>query len=219
MKYLIAFLALLLPLPAMATSPVVMLGNSTSPFCTAFVVSPEYVISAGHCIFPDPKMLEPVTDLDDLQILPDGAAFPGGLIKGTVVASSNPYAGVPDWVILKVDPKTVPTDLVPLKLDCKYTPTLGDDVTYIGYPQYQGGQQVFEKGYIDILSVDVGPETTPQIGVTIAGGPGASGSPVMFNGNVIGILTAGQGKGDESSVAYFQSILPVCSELDTLNGS
>lgn len=202
----------LVPAYADDVSPVVQLGNSQFSFCTAFFVSPTTLLTAGHCVYDDPKAHSfIVTDLTDLQLLIEDATPPTDLIHATLVAASNPYAGMADWAILHIDPQDTPAGMTPLALDCGYVPAMLDDLTSEGFPHAQGGEMTHEKGYIDVKPGPLA-DSNIKIGTTMPVAPGASGGPLLKDGKVVGIVTDENAK--QTAWSYSTPITTICSEVE-----
>lgn len=92
-----------------------------------------------------------------------------------------------DWAVLKTDVDLPDMDALPV--NCAYEPEVGDLVTTVGYPAVMG--KSFHRGYVSSLEETSQGKNVANFYLDIKAAPGASGSPILKDGAVVGILSLG----------------------------
>ncbi len=145
-------------------------GNVTQG--TAFHIGGGYFVTAGHVV-AEASFIAFMND--------DGSPVLNGdmyVIKSSYVAPGEPG----DWAILKAEHEDVKT-FPALEVNCEYEGHTGDIGLTYGYPGL---------GPAEGVSAGLLAGFTPGTWYTTqATGPGASGSAILVDGKVIGILVAG----------------------------
>lgn len=167
-------------------------------FCTGTYISPNIIMTAGHCL---------TDDTDEVAVTIDGKIH-----VGEVLVDDD----LNDFALLKT------TDSIDsfLSLACGVTPKLGDKVTMSGYPLDLG--RVSVEGRVSGLMV-ADPDAMSlwpngNIIVDMVGAPGMSGSAISNEeGKVIALFVGGYGNGI-SPVGLAVSIQPVCDALQDYDG-
>lgn len=167
--------------PSGAYSPIVEVADDTlaqEGFCTGFYIGGGKFVSAGHC----------------LAERREGFLFKstnpnGGKQQYKVDFTLNSFLenfGGQDFSITFVDPDLT-KDLTALPLACDYSPVIGDVVTMEGFPEDLGRISV-EGRVAAAKATPWASWSKPLFRTQLPASYGNSGSPVMKDGKVIGIL-------------------------------
>jgi V8-like Glu-specific endopeptidase len=109
--------------------------QDTAPFCSGFLISPDTVVSAGHCVTNEKDCGEVAfifgyslsTPSSTVKSIPASEVYNCAHVMHTQAPSKGA-----DFSILKLDRPV--TGHLPLKLRASGSPSAGDDVGVLGYP-------------------------------------------------------------------------------------
>lgn len=178
--------------------PSVKLGDADGYFCTAFRVSADYVVSAGHCV-ADGKV-----DGRYTALLADGSQ-----VQLKVVVASDGFAtDIDDFAVLRIL-NAAPAAWTVASLDCGAVPLPGTPVVSVGYPKMW---DLFRVPGVVIGVTDAINDLTrfPVIAANVAVLPGNSGGPLynVDTGKVVGIANALIG-----GMSFYTPVGVVCDVL------
>jgi V8-like Glu-specific endopeptidase len=196
------------PDPAGQFSSVVQLVETgkTDGFCTGFYIGKGVFVSAGHCVNDNTKSWGFLASNEN-----GGTRF--SKIDFPISSFPGDYSSQ-DFSVTFVDPEIV-DDLVPLPLNCGYTPEIGDAISVEGFPEDMGRMVTVGQ----IAATKATPWklwSKPVFRAQVPVSYGNSGSPVMHNGKVIGILVGVLP--NDRVLATVQPISVVCKVLGLDNG-
>lgn len=108
----------------------------TGAFCSGFLVAPDIIVTAGHCIRNQPSC-ESTSFVFDFAIFEDGGATPTSLPEDNVyhckkVLQSQVHGGGSDFAVVQIDRAVVNRTPVSVRRTGSITP--GTDLTVIGHP-------------------------------------------------------------------------------------
>jgi V8-like Glu-specific endopeptidase len=200
MKFIMAMAAtVMLTFPALAdpvTEIAERLPNSVGKLyqgsrsiCTAWKYGDKQWATAGHCV----KGLRNTKYKVDHPSGDYGYMFVRSITQP--VEQSEDKNHYEDWGTLRLA-DTVDS-AVALEIDCEYTPKVGEQIAYFGFPGIGPDMQpMFSVERINAVHTRPGEKNLAwHYAVDFTAGPGASGSPVvaLSTGKVIGLLTKGVG--------------------------
>lgn len=109
--------------------------QDTAPFCSGFLIAPDLVVSAGHCVTNDKDCGEVAFVFGYSLPSPQAVDNPvpaGEIYNCAKLIHAQAPANGADFSILRLD-RPVKNHL-PLKLRSQALPRVGDDVVVLGYP-------------------------------------------------------------------------------------
>lgn len=158
------------------------------PFCTGFLVKPDVIVTAGHCI-DDQADCTKTSFVFDFGIYESGSQAPTQILKSKVYSCrrllGRAYgAGLePDWAVIQIDRPVCDRDSLPMS---QRRATVGTPLVLIGHPA--GLPTKIADG------ANVRTNYTHFFDANLDSYGGNSGSPV-FNANtgeILGILVRGE---------------------------